>query len=519
MPIPRPVKIKRDDAIIVLILIVFVILFRLATLMIMNTGIDESDYWSAAKNLRLGLPYPPLTHRTVRWSLIIPVFFTQLIFGVKVNVYYVLPILYQAAQAVLLYFYGKRLHSRFAGILTALAITVFPYSARVGSQIRPEAVSLFYIMASLWFLLNYLDDEDNRFKHLVPSILFIYLAYHAKITNLYFLPGILFTIWILAGRFKHAVSYGLILLGLYVFETLLYAVFTEYPFGHLQIIRSFHFSPEAIYTFTGFGALFKRYVEPYLQWYWQIPFVLFGLSSIYYFVKRGSKILTGLLICAFSFFFFITFAALGLEPFRPVESLINRYFYAVLGIVFLVLIFAFLESTAWITNKISKYKVVFSSFSFKTNVLFTTGASVFFLVVILLSLFTPSGQRFGKYYAWDPVDFSTHALARNRAYGELLNQALRDGLPIVSSNTLAGENSLRTVRRYYLDEKLYRSTVPEGMFTYNGSEFAYLGTFGEVETLNQFVIVIRGPFKAYKATKNDLPELAQRGDAKFDDTK
>lgn len=57
MTIPRPFKIKRDDAIIILILILFVFLFRLATLMIMNTGIDESDYWMAAKNLRLGPKY------------------------------------------------------------------------------------------------------------------------------------------------------------------------------------------------------------------------------------------------------------------------------------------------------------------------------------------------------------------------------------------------------------------------------------------------------------------------------
>ena len=459
MSIPRSRSDKQTDIIIIIVLSLFVILFRLATLMIMNTGIDESDYWTAAKNLRLGLPYPELTHRTIRWSLILPVFLSQILFGIKVNVYYIIPVLAQVIQAIILYQFGKRLHSRMAGILTAFAITVFPYSARVGSQIRPEAVSIVYIMASLWFLLNYIDDQDRRFEVLIPSIAFLYLAYHAKITNLFFLPGIFLVIWILGKNLRQAFFYGAILLGLYIVETFLYALFTEFPLGHLQIITKFHINPGSSYTFTGFFALFLRYAEPYLQWYWQIPFVLFGLGAVYFLLKPRKTGVTAIIICGLSFFFFITFSALDLNPLRLLEDFINRYFYAVIGIVLMIVVMAVLDFGKWLFGKFIVKTIPVSGISGKTEIILTAFMSVFLIVAIVGSLFTASGQKFGRYYAWNPRDFSTHAIARNRQYSKLLNDALENNIPIISSSGLAGENALRTVRRFYLNEKLYKSDI------------------------------------------------------------
>ena len=240
---------KRREYLDLGILLMFTLLFRLVSLMIIHTGIDESDYWTAAKSLRLGLPYPQLNHRTIRWAVILPAFFSQLIFGVRANAYYVIPIFFQMIQALLVYRLGKRLHSRITGVFAAIAITVFPYSARVGSQLRPEVTSIVYILAAFWYLLNYLDsriDKKSRgdFRTLLPSIAFLYIGYHSKITNLYFLPGFLLVILLIGRSFRHALYFGLILLGLYVVETGIYVIFTEYNLGHIQIIAAHHFSPQ-----------------------------------------------------------------------------------------------------------------------------------------------------------------------------------------------------------------------------------------------------------------------------------
>src|SRR5512145_2682850 len=84
---------KREEGAILIALLIFALLFRLLTLMPIHSGVDERDYWTAAKALVQGTDYPALTHRTVRIAVILPVALFQLILGTGPNVYYVTPIL------------------------------------------------------------------------------------------------------------------------------------------------------------------------------------------------------------------------------------------------------------------------------------------------------------------------------------------------------------------------------------------------------------------------------------------
>ena len=136
-------KERDSERIIVLALLVLTLWVRLSTQMMIHTGVDERDYWYAAKALSQGFAYPDLTHRTVRWAIILPVAALQKIFGVHPNVYYIAPILNALAQTVLLYALGKRLRGRFVGILSAIFLIFFPYQIRAASQVRPEIFSSF----------------------------------------------------------------------------------------------------------------------------------------------------------------------------------------------------------------------------------------------------------------------------------------------------------------------------------------------------------------------------------------
>ena len=125
-------------------------------------GVDERDYWYAAKALSQGFEYPALTHRTVRWAIILPVAALQRVFGVHPNVYYVAPILNALAQTALLYALGKTLRGRFTGILASLFMIFFPYQIRAASQVRPEIFSITYMLLCAYLLVIALRREGRN---------------------------------------------------------------------------------------------------------------------------------------------------------------------------------------------------------------------------------------------------------------------------------------------------------------------------------------------------------------------
>jgi hypothetical protein len=528
---------NRSEYIDIGILLTFTLLFRLVTLMIINTGIDESDYWTAAKSLRLGLPYPLLNHRTVRWSVILPAFFSQLIFGVRTNVYYVVPVLFQMFQSLLIYRLGKQFHARMTGVLAAIAITIFPYSARVGSQLRPEVTSCVYILAVFWFLLHYLESRAeekgrNDFHKLLPAIAFIYVGYHSKITNLYFLPGILLVIAILGRSLKHAFYFVLILVGLYALETAIYAIFTDYNFGHIQIITRHHFKPlqatpgvgklsadSGDYPYYGFFALFMRYAQPYLQWYWQIPFALFGLAAVYYSFRRRTIESSALLIISLSFFIGITFTFRSLKPLLLVEGFINRYFYAVLGFVIILLSRSVVDIATAVSVQIRKSRRSnMPIISPKLSSVIIAIVCTLLVAAVPLSLLTDAGQRFGRYFAWDPRDFSTHALAKNNQYRSLLNKAVRDGTAIVADSGGAGHNAMRAVSSYYLDKDLVRAGLPEPRYMeYDGRKYWILAGSDRIDGDDRIIAVRRGPFEARVVSVAELPAAVGDRLVRFED--
>ncbi|HOT63095.1 MAG TPA: glycosyltransferase family 39 protein [Treponemataceae bacterium] len=220
-------KLRKKDAIIILSLVFLSLWVRLSTLMMVHTGVDERDYWFAAKAISQGLPYPELSHRTVRWAVILPVALAQSLFGSHPNAYYVMPLLAALSQAVLVYLLGRALNGRLAGSLASIALTFFPYQIRAASQVRPEIFSMTYVLLAALALVRYVRSSSDRARisAAVLAALATFLAYEAKITNLFFMPGIAIAILLYSkGKgLKDALAYGGVLAGLYLAETAAYA--------------------------------------------------------------------------------------------------------------------------------------------------------------------------------------------------------------------------------------------------------------------------------------------------------
>lgn len=514
-------KFSRTDILFLVLLGIFALAFRMETPMVHHTGVDSRDYWEAAHSIVSGSEFPELTHRTSRWTLILPIAVGQLLLGTdNANAVYFVPWLFAVLQAVAFYLLGRKIGGRGVGFYSALAITVFPYAIRTGSQLMPETVSLVYLAFSFLLLLKFFETGSPPrgatggtsaaagsaagLGWLAGSAVLLFAAYQAKITNLYFLPGLLLAIHLLRrstgtggdkaqwlARLNPAVFFGGVLFGLYIVETAAYAIFTKYPLGQLQIILTTHLGESVAYDYSGFFALFLRYAEPHLQLYWQLPFLLFAVLAAVVLVrvakarkagaatpagavpgaapgkgtdsvadakarKAGAATPAGtmtdavpvpvlvLLAAGLSFFICITFGFRNLEPLKLIERFLNRYFMAVLVVVFPLLVWglAYLfRSYVQLPGPLGRP-------------VFRRAASLVLVVLLavapLVAFTNPGIRRAVAEFSWDPARPQTHPLSLNLEYSAQLADALRSGRPIVAVAGNAGKNALQTARYFYM---------------------------------------------------------------------
>jgi hypothetical protein len=505
----RDVSQRRGDRIVVLALIVFAVFFRLATLMMIHTGVDERDYWYSAKCLAQGWPYPELTHRTVRFAVILPVAGAQLVLGESPNVYYVLPILNAALQAALAFAIGARLRGRAAGFLAAFGIVFFPYMIRAGSQVRPEVFSITYVLAALWCFLAYLSRAERGDRATVPLLgaaAFLFVAYEANVTNLFFAPGLVALILARKRRFREVLAFCGLLLALYLVETGLYAAFTEFKFGQLQVIAHSHLEGnEALKPLTGVGELFSRYAHPYLQSYWQATFLAFAACAVYFFARRGEGAARSLVVAALGYFFCITFAVKSLVPLVPAEPFINRYFCAVLGPVVLVVSAAIADIAGRLMERRRRGKTGRA-----------WGAEAYVAILALAAASVVAGfsadvlPRGTRQYAHSVRRLSEHPLALNLRYREEIDRAWDAGGPIVAAEGLAGSNALESCTSYYLSaDKLPNGTRPKPRrVSAAGKGYLCIAKSLSPEIAGSVLAAVRQPFRIREIDVSLLPSLS-----------
>jgi hypothetical protein len=503
--------ISGEDRRVILALVLFALFFRLATIMMINTGVDERDYWQSARALSHGLPYPELSHRTTRYGVILPVAAAQLVLGVHPNVYYVLPVLNCMLQAALAYLLGLRLRGRLTGLLFSLALILFPYMIRAGSQVRPEIFSITYMLLALMYFCEYMNARNDSFRPLLWSAMWIFVSYETKIDNLFLVPGLLFAMLLYKRRVRHAVSFAGILFGLFVIETVLYAVFTTYRFGELEIIMQKHFSAGS-FTVPRLIDLLQRYAPENLQPYWSVPFAIFGIGSIAYLSKGRDLRIKSLILGALSFFFFITIAVKSLHPIIPAEDFINRYFSVVLVPVFLTLAFM-AEGAARRVLKTGRALAFINS----PRVFIALVIAGFLGTTFVFSMpFFPERLR---QYAHSPFDLARHPFALNERYWQLVNEAYTGGIPIVGSHGLAGISAIMTSAGYYLSIDLFKEgRPPEPLSTsWGGSNYWIISETGTLGKTESVLVVRRMPFQAEYMPLSELSRLSEGLNSKSDE--
>jgi hypothetical protein len=475
--------------------------------MMIHTGVDERDYWYSAKALSHALPYPELSHRTTRFAVILPVALAQLILGSHPNVYYVLPILNNLLQVALAFVLGIRLRGKLSGFLAALGLAVFPYMIRAGSQVRPEIFSVTYMLLALFCFVEYLERDEGELPPLLWTAVLLFVAYEAKLTNLFFVPGMVLAILLLKKKPSQALLLGGILLALFLAETGLYAIFTSYKLGELEIILKKHFQPDSM-VLPRFIDLLGRYSGQHLQAYWRIPFALFALASVVYLAKGKDGRVRALIMASLSFFLFLTLEVKSLNPITPAESFINRYFSAVLGPVFVVLGYA--------------AEGLFRRFAPRAAAALDRRSRAIFVGVLAfgfaaaLVLFSLRGLPPAvRSYANSPLHPYDHPLALTETYRERIEGAYRDGTPIIAVAGIGGGNAISACAYYFLGFEAYENGRPPEPVnvTYKGKTYLVLSRSGGIGSARTCLAALRTPFRPLPMGIEDIAKLS---DADFD---
>lgn len=480
----------KTDSFLLGALLLVTLVFRLWTVMMIHTGIDERDYWYSAKAISQGssINYPYINHRTIRWGIIIPVAIQQGITGIGPNSSYVMPILNALMQTVFLYLLGLSLFNRRTAVLSTLALIFFPYQIRAASQICPEIFSLTYILAMVYFFSLYVinDCKKNQTRNLIVSSLMLFLAYESKITNLFFMPGIFVLIFIMKPqrKYRDSLLFGIVPLTGFLIETLCYGIFSGYWLGHIQIIRENHLG--GMESLSSFIEIFNRYKAPYLQAYWQILFLLFALLTLWTLFKKRNTSLLLLLAPAISFFFFITFTISGIHPIKMAEPFISRYFSAALPMIFLV-IFHYVDVGL---NRIGFLKIEAKHCTITLSI-----GTVAFMTLFSLPIIPNKIQT----YITSPFS-SNHSFWQNRTYRSLLNNAWKEGLPLIAVDSLAGRNALETASWYFIDVSNYQdASAPSHVSILDSDGNSIISLAGRVPVMDENVVAcIRTPFRVQK---------------------
>jgi hypothetical protein len=405
-------------------------------------------------------------------------------------------------QAALAFLVGFRLKGKLAGFLAALGLILFPYMVRAGSQVRPEVFSITYILLTIFVFVEYIEREYRELVPLMWTAVWIFLAYQAKITNLFFLPGFLVAILVYKKNLRHALILAGVLFFMYLAETSLYAIFTEYKMGMLEIITQKHFSSDDPFILDTFWGFFMRYAPSKLQVYWQIPFLLFLGAGLVTMIRGKDRSVGAIAIAAFSFFFCITFEAKSFSPITPAEQFINRYFSAVLGPVFIVLGCTVTDILAWLGGS---FRHRSPSMSWKPyGLILLIGLAV--ITAIPALPFVPVSVR---QYVNDPFKPKRHPLALNVEYWQEINSTYEAGKPIIARDSNSGQNAIHSAMGYYLDpEKFMHGSAPRIETKWlQGAAFMVLGN-GSVDMSGLgYLAVVRAPFKAEMVHSADLAEL------------
>jgi hypothetical protein len=301
---------------------------------------DETRVWYFCRRALLDLTLEPVHHNTMRFGMTIPTTTIQYIFGNEFYIYYIVTLSFALCAVIFLYNIISHYVSREISIIILFVFMMTPsfFFASVG--LFPEIFSMAYLALALWFLKKYIASEGLRF--FILSGVFLFFSYTAKITNGYFILGVLLGVFLTLPFRRGALLIGILGLG-YAIEHLAIAAQFDEPLGRLGIITRIHGQTMEHLPIVGLQEhhgqqsiwdivreLFQSKVLDYPIFYRLWLLACIPLSIVSVLQKEKFIKIVGL---ALGFFLVIhIFGVKSINPLIPFEPAANRYIFAALFI-------------------------------------------------------------------------------------------------------------------------------------------------------------------------------------------
>jgi hypothetical protein len=470
------------DLIILLGIVGMSVAVRLATVRSLDVGGDPAKKWFFVRTWSYENHFDKWDHHMGRMGINGILYLVQKLFGTEALAYFIAPMAIATLQSVLAYLVARRLGTRFAGVLAALFIALFDQMEHAGGQINPEAFEGFYVILSFYFLLRYAEGVGRaRVAWLVATGVSLFVLYLTKEPNVFFYPGFALAVWIISKRPRDVIILASVPAALFVVETALYAAFTQYELGRMQIVSGSYGKTGRLKPLTFFD-LFDRYGSR-ADTSWKLALYPFFVSWPLLFWKRIHPRARLLLPVTFSFLFGITFYVRGINPIIMGTLFHDRYMSPIIPTMMLSLALPIEAVLFFLLEKAG-------TFGERAR----TIATRFSVLPALLVC------AFAAIYMWETREpKKSNGISTTRDRWELFNRAYAAGVPIVAKRVRSYEFKVPFVIERILisDENLLQ---PDGTLRTNvyervnvgGSSYLYIHKDKDAEELVRKAIQTRG---------------------------
>lgn len=397
----------------------FTLLYRLLTLPFPVANGDAARKWMWARVVRAGWsPAEALwegwDHHAARLAINVPTLLAQSLFGDHPVVYYVTPLAANLLAVACLFFIGLRAGG--LGVATwSCVVWAWVVPPSWVAQLMPSAFTPAYVLATLLCLIRVVEAEGSRARWgwLLAAGATMMLAELTKVTNLFFVPGLMLGLWLATRRLSLALGFAAVVVALMLGEWAAYrASSLDFPWGRVSVVLQEHLEGAAVdrlKKIDGFWGLITRQQRAFSET--RPGFYLWAMIAVgVYCLARIRRVPLGIQLlvpATLSYLFFHVFAVHSLDPLKAVQRPLVRYLAELLPLAILALI--------WFPSRWLRYQAPEGR---RDRPVLVHGVA--FAVVL--------GYAYMAYFP----GWKQHPIARLVVYEEMVQDAYARGIPIVS---------------------------------------------------------------------------------------
>jgi hypothetical protein len=419
---------------------------RWISLELIEDGGDPLDNWFFVRQWRYetDLAKTRIDHHAARMGIHWLTFLVQRAFGPEPWFYYVPTLIISNLCAVFTYLLGRQAAGKAVGVLAALLVISNGTLGEAANQLRRGIFECFYVLCALNCLVRYLDTEGRaRRRWLVAGAVAMFMGYLTELSTLYAAPGVVYVMWRKHRNLRDIVLYAAILLGLFLCETAVYLLFTQY-WNRLHVLFSFHLGRSTVVT-RKFGYLFERFTKA--EYPIKLAFYPFFVAAPLLLFWRRTPRYQAVILPTLAFLFLMTFLIRKLDPLMTFTSNHSRYLVAVVAPAFVGVCIGVVELARLGLDALAKLPVL-------AGQKLSPRATSLVLLAGAFCLMAYTGSKM-----WDRYKRRPDPFAQVRAYALLLNDTYERGLPIVARVTsrrrgLARARALHWVYKGFLRDDL-----------------------------------------------------------------